>query len=666
MSLELIFNVSGNANQEVKRLESNLRQLNPRVKSTERTFLGLNRTLVGLGASFITLNKAIDIGADILNTSIAFESLKTSLDASVGSIDKGTQSLGLLISESERLGTPLQASIEGFKQISASAKGTALEGENLTNIFKSVQEASTVLQLSVDDTNGVFRALSQIISKGTVQSEELRGQLGERMPGAFQIASRAIGVTTQELGKMLQQGQVVATDFLPKFAEELQKTYGKDLERSTSTTRAELNRFNNELLLLKESIASSGALDLATEFIKIGTEISNATRKFIDGFKDIEQLTTIQQLDTRLEDLVVSYNNKVEEIKEAEDSWFFRGSVGKYEAELRKLEQQIVLTSKAQADLFEEDEQLPVATATVSAPRPTEKQLTTSADSVQEYYETIGDYETAWLIEYGQLSKKFVALNDDQFKKILQIAKEEYFDKLNILQSDISDTEWFEAERQFEKLEEDYEATTDRMKQMTDGFTSSFQSGFDNFFDVTSQKFMDFGDLAKNILGDIANQLIRTQFTAPLSGALGGGIGSIFSGLFANGGAFNNGVQMFANGGVFTNSIVDKPTPFAFGGSFGSQLGVMGEAGAEAIMPLKRGAGGRLGVEATGLSPNINVVINNNADTEIQTSQRQDEQGNIEILVDIVEKKLVSGARQGTSEFTDTMADLFGLQRGAR
>ena len=70
----------------------------------------------------------------------------------------------------------------------------------------------------------------------------------------------------------------------------------------------------------------------------------------------------------------------------------------------------------------------------------------------------------------------------------------------------------------------------------------------------------------------------------------------------ANGNAFGaNGIMPFAKGGAFTNSIVSSPTLFKFANGGTTQMGEMGEAGPEAIMPLSRGRGGRLGVDASGL-----------------------------------------------------------------
>ena len=86
-------------------------------------------------------------------------------------------------------------------------------------------------------------AFSQIVSKGTVQAEELRGQIGERIPGAFNLAAKAMGVTTKELNKMLEQGQVISADFLPKFAVELENAFGDAAEKKVNSLSSSLGRF---------------------------------------------------------------------------------------------------------------------------------------------------------------------------------------------------------------------------------------------------------------------------------------------------------------------------------------------------------------------------------------------------------------------------------------
>jgi TP901 family phage tail tape measure protein len=112
----------------------------------------------------------------------------------------------------------------------------------------------------------------------------------------------------------------------------------------------------------------------------------------------------------------------------------------------------------------------------------------------------------------------------------------------------------------------------------------------------------DLGDTLKSLAKDIAYATIKAFLLKSIFGA--GGIGSIFGG-FANGGVFNaSGVTAFASGG-----IVNKPTLFPFANG----IGLMGEAGAEAIMPLKRTSSGDLGVQAEGGGGTTNITMNINA-----------------------------------------------------
>jgi len=133
-------------------------------------------------------------------------------------------------------------------------------------------------------------------------------------------------------------------------------------------------------------------------------------------------------------------------------------------------------------------------------------------------------------------------------------------------------------------------------KDMSMDFASSFISGLREGQTILESLGNALNRLADKLIEMATDQMISSLF-GQLSDVLGGGGGIMqiggTGGLFANGAAFSGGnVIPFANGG-----IVDRPTPF---GMSGGRTGIMGEAGNEAIMPLRRLAGGRLGVEAVG------------------------------------------------------------------
>jgi len=104
------------------------------------------------------------------------------------------------------------------------------------------------------------------VAKGKVSMEELRGQLGERMPGAFQAAAKAMGVTTAELDKLVSSGKVTAEELLPKMAEEMEKTFGGGVIDSMTTN---MNQIENAVtaIAMKVGKALNPVLKVTAEIL---------------------------------------------------------------------------------------------------------------------------------------------------------------------------------------------------------------------------------------------------------------------------------------------------------------------------------------------------------------------------------------------------------------
>jgi hypothetical protein len=139
--------------------------------------------------------------------------------------------------------------------------------------------------------------------------------------------------------------------------------------------------------------------------------------------------------------------------------------------------------------------------------------------------------------------------------------------------------------------------------------------------------------------------------TGMFAGALSGDVG------FAKGGAFDYGIQAFAKGGAFTNQIVDSPTLF----KFAKGTGLMGEAGPEAIMPLKRDSNGNLGVHAGSGGSNVEVVVNNYTPQKAETRETTDSRGNRKIEVIVGEMTAGELSRNGSAS-QKAVGNTFGLR----
>ena len=196
-----------------------------------------------------------------------------------------------------------------------------------------------------------------------------------------------------------------------------------------------------------------------------------------------------------------------------------------------------------------------------------------------------------------------------------------------------------------------FEGVTDKM---TDAFMKFAETGK-----------LNFKDLANSVIADIARIIIKMQTMKMLESMFGkgweGGAASWITklvggtsagpmapsgvpvaslanqlpyGPYAKGGAFESGVQKFGKGGMFTNSVVTEPTLF----KFANGAGLMGEAGPEAIMPLKRDSTGSLGVAVNGgQQPKVDVVVNNYSGEKAETRETVDSRGNRQIEVVIGE-----------------------------
>lgn len=216
----------------------------------------LNRLKVLLGGAlgFHALKDIVSVSSDIASLEKTFYSL-------TGSFDSARSELAWLRDESQRLGLDFFSLASSFKGFSAAGKGAGMDAEKVKDVFISVSEAATVLGLDAQKTQRALYALEQMISKGSVSMEELRQQLGDQLPGAFQAAARAMGMTTREFAKLVEKGGVDAVPFLEKLSVVLRSDYGAGLAEALKAPRAEMQRLSNAVLFAKKSIGDSGFLE---------------------------------------------------------------------------------------------------------------------------------------------------------------------------------------------------------------------------------------------------------------------------------------------------------------------------------------------------------------------------------------------------------------------
>ena len=165
----------------------------------------------------------------------------------------------------------LVAVTDNYAKFTAACKKTDLALEDQRDIFESLTKAAAYYHLSADRTKDMMNAVTQMMSKGKVTAEELRRQLGNTLPGAFNMMAAAMKVSTSELDRMMRNGEVVASEVLPKFAAML----------DTVTATAEFDSLQMSMNKLKNAwydlVERSGSEKLFKGIIDGSTKALNAT-----------------------------------------------------------------------------------------------------------------------------------------------------------------------------------------------------------------------------------------------------------------------------------------------------------------------------------------------------------------------------------------------------
>ena len=228
-----------------------LLQASPQAEAATDSFFGFRKALLGINIAIGVVGALKTLADFSLEASNRMQVLRSTTEFLAGSQQNYVKTLSFINSEVKRNNALLEPAIKGFNNLAASTRGTALEGTVTQELFSSLAQAQQVFGLTGEEFEGSILAISQIAGKGVVSMEELRGQLAERIPGAFQIAARAMGVTEQELSQLVASGNLVATDFLPKFARQLSLETKGGIVGSSNLAQSAINNFENSILNLK-------------------------------------------------------------------------------------------------------------------------------------------------------------------------------------------------------------------------------------------------------------------------------------------------------------------------------------------------------------------------------------------------------------------------------
>lgn len=173
------------------------------------------------------------------------DSVKFQIGILIKDPDEQIRTMGFLSDLSNKFGADILSLSENYIRFITASKDSNISLKETEAIYSAIVKAGSLLGKNQYEIESSLLAVEQMMSKGKVTTEELRRQLGERLPGAMAIMAKAAGVNVEELDKMLRKGEVISKDILPKFAVALEEAYGIDKLESIENLQAAQNRSTN-------------------------------------------------------------------------------------------------------------------------------------------------------------------------------------------------------------------------------------------------------------------------------------------------------------------------------------------------------------------------------------------------------------------------------------
>jgi len=220
------------AKKDLSAVRDRIREINDGLNIANKKSASLIDIAKGIVTQFggvLAVVYAIKKGLELtIETASKYQSALKPLENISKSSAEYNRTLAFLSRTANKYGLDLLGLAEGYKRVYAAGQQANLSQTQTERLFKSVTVAGAGLKLSNEGLNLTLKGFSDALSKGTVNAEELKNQIGDQIPGAIGLFAKAIGVTEPKLLKMMEQGEILAAETLPKFAAELEKAYGKN------------------------------------------------------------------------------------------------------------------------------------------------------------------------------------------------------------------------------------------------------------------------------------------------------------------------------------------------------------------------------------------------------------------------------------------------------
>jgi len=265
-------------------LTDGVRKAESSTKRSTTLMGGYWKTLAGIISAVAIKN----VTQSIIETGIEMERLSAFVKSSIQGWLDYNKTIGYVSDRAEELGLVFQTQIRDFGQLANVMRLSGYTADDLQTVFRGVTDAVAALQLSGEQAHLVMRGIIQVFNKGKVQAEELREQIGEKLPGAYVIFAKSLGMSQEELDKAMEQGQVYA-DSMINFARMLSEEFGRGAQEAAKLTSAAIGRMLSAWFKFKAAVAEGGLLESFRDVVEMITERLNDP-KVIETFTKLSKI----------------------------------------------------------------------------------------------------------------------------------------------------------------------------------------------------------------------------------------------------------------------------------------------------------------------------------------------------------------------------------------
>ena len=240
------------------------------VRELTAEFGNATKQVLLFGTAYKGLAFLMDFPAQVKDAVASLQSFRNTLNAIIPDASKAAEANQFILDTVDKYNVPLKTARDGFVKLYASMEPAGFGGQDVEELFLGISQAAATFGLSADKVDRVQYAFAQMASKGQIMSEELKGQLGDVLPGAMGLFAKAAGLdgpdAIQKFSKAMEDGAFKGENMmalLRNVAKTMQEDFGAGAEGAAKSFQGLMNDMQTSLTKLYEAFEP-----LAVEFLQ--------------------------------------------------------------------------------------------------------------------------------------------------------------------------------------------------------------------------------------------------------------------------------------------------------------------------------------------------------------------------------------------------------------